>query len=187
MADERYAILDTALGTIGLAWSTVGLTRLQLPERDRAGTEARLRPRGTAAGKDEPPGFVAALAAELEAYARGEPVGFASVPLDLAGARAFDLPVWRACRALAWGTAVTYGELTRGLGAPYVATAVGQALGRNPVPLVVPCHRVVAAGHKLGGFSAPGGAVTKERLLALEGVRVEAPPPPLLALMGGPR
>lgn len=182
---SQLVVIDTAIGGIGLAWSGRGLTRLRLPERDRVATEARHAARGSGSVDDvlsAAPAFVAELVARLIAYAGGERVDFAEVPLDLDGARAFDLPVWRASCAINWGETVTYGELTRRLGPPYVARAVGQALGRNPVPIVVPCHRIVAAGHRIGGFSAPGGAVTKERLLALEGVKVEAPAP-LLDLM----
>lgn len=187
-SSEHFAVVESAIGGIGLAWSERGLARLQLPERDRETTAARLAARGGSGSSDDAgalPAFVGELVTLLSAYARGERVDFAGVPLDLAGARPFDLPVWRASCAIAWGETVTYGELTRRLGPPYVARAVGQALGRNPVPIIVPCHRIVAAGYRLGGFSAPGGAVTKERLLALEGVRVEAPAP-LLDLMQRP-
>ena len=182
---ERYALVETAIGQLGLAWTMNGLTRLQLPGRDRADTVARLAARGAECSVDDEPAFVADAARLLQRYAERRNVDFTGLPLDLAGARPFDLPVWRVCRDLGFGETVTYGELTRRLGAPYVARAVGQALGRNPVPIVVPCHRVVAAGHRIGGFSAPGGAVTKERLLALENVKIEAPAP-LLELMQRP-
>lgn len=183
--DEQFVVRDTSLGPIGLAWTDRGLSRLQLPECDRATTAARMAQRGATAAAGELPDAIAALLAALDGYAGGRPTAFDDVPLDLGRGRPFDLPVWEAARRLAWGEVVTYGELTRRLGPPYVATAVGQALGRNPVPIVVPCHRIVAANHRLGGFSAPGGAVTKQRLLTLEGVTVAAPAP-LLDLMTAP-
>lgn len=192
MAAEHYDLVETRIGAIGIAWSGSGVTRVQLPEADREATEVLLAKGGRRAPASNPPSFILDLAELLARYAGGERVDFDHLPLDLARARPFDLPVWRACRELAWGQAVTYGELTRRLGSPYVATAVGQALGRNPVPIIVPCHRVVAAGGRIGGFSAPGGAATKSRLLTLEGIEIGPPTPPsaelppLLELMQRP-
>ena len=102
---------------------------------------------------------------------------FADVRIDLGEPDPFVARVYAAVRRLGWGRTTTYGALARDLGAgPEAARDVGQAMARNPVPLLVPCHRVLAAGGKLGGFSAPGGAATKRRMLALEGVGLEPPP-----------
>lgn len=119
---------------------------------------------------------------KLKAYAAGEPADLDSIPLDLSGIEAFNLDIYRVARGLGFGETVTYGELARRAGHAGLARETGQALGANPIPIIVPCHRIVAAGGKLGGFSAPGGARTKERLLALEGVHVGPPPPAQAAL-----
>jgi methylated-DNA-[protein]-cysteine S-methyltransferase len=108
----------------------------------------------------------------LKSYLAGEKVDFAGVALDLTGVSEFHRKVYEAACRIGWGRTMTYGDLARQAGAPGAARAVGQALGRNPVPIVVPCHRILASGGKVGGFSAFGGAATKERLLALEGVHL---------------
>jgi methylated-DNA-[protein]-cysteine S-methyltransferase len=157
-----------------VAWNARGLVAVQLPDRDCAATERRLARRigGTAAA---PPPWVAALVADVQRYLEGEPVDFTAVAVDLSGLDAYRRQLYETMRGLAWGRTTTYGELARQLGSTgwEGARDVGEAMGRNPVPLVIPCHRVLAAGGKLGGFSAPGGAATKAKLLALEGVPVE--------------
>ncbi|MDH6234317.1 methylated-DNA-[protein]-cysteine S-methyltransferase [Mesorhizobium soli] len=180
-----YHLFETALGWIGLAWSERGLTRLQLPERDRPATERRLlatlpgAERGTPVERreEELPAEIAAAVALVRRYAAGETVDFSGVPVDLGNADEFRLAIYDAARNLGFGETTTYGELANRAGHTGLARETGQALGRNPVPIVVPCHRIVAAGGKIGGFSAPGGSTTKERLLELEGVRVGPPPP----------
>jgi methylated-DNA-[protein]-cysteine S-methyltransferase len=129
------------------------------------------------------PAEIAGIIEALRRYAAGEPVDFSGVPVDLAGVDPFRLAIYDAARKLGFGDTATYGGLAAAAGHAGLARETGQALGRNPVPIVVPCHRIVAAGGKLGGFSAPGGASTKERLLAMEGVRV-GPPPPAQASFG---
>jgi methylated-DNA-[protein]-cysteine S-methyltransferase len=94
--------------------------------------------------------------------------------LDLDDQDAFFQRIYAAARQIGWGQTTTYGTLAKQLGVgPEAARDVGQAMASNPVPLIIPCHRVLAAGGKLGGFSAPGGSSTKARMLALEGVLVE--------------
>ena len=165
---EFYCLFDTAIGTCGVAWSAQGLTRLQLPEASCDATERRLR-RGGAVAADAPLVVVRAIA-ELQRYFKGEAADFSQIALDLRGVDAFERRVYDAARLIGWGKTLSYGELARRIGDPTAARAVGQALGRNPIPVIVPCHRILAAGHRIGGFSAPGGADTKQRLLALEGV-----------------
>ncbi len=174
MTALSYALVPTALGTFGIAWSAAGLARLVLAEADAARVEARLARFGALPAQLAD--GLAGLASDIARYAEGEPVDFAAVPLDLAGAPGFDRDIWTAARALSHGETVTYGELAARAGHPGAAHETGAALGRNPVPLVVPCHRIVAAGGRLGGFSAPGGAVTKARLLAHERARPPAEP-----------
>jgi len=181
-----YHLFETPLGWIGVAWSARGLTRVQLPERDRAATERRLiatlphaENGGTPVqrGAEELPPAIAGAVAAIARYAAGEAVDFSGIAVDMGNADEFRLAIYDAARRLGFGETVTYGELAARAGHAGLARETGQALGQNPVPLVVPCHRILAAGGKIGGFSAPGGAATKERLLELEGVRVGPPPP----------
>jgi methylated-DNA-[protein]-cysteine S-methyltransferase len=186
---ERYCLFDTALGPFGIAWSERGLSRLQLPEADRAATEKRL---GASASPCEPPPWAEQVIAAFRRYLAGERVDFAAAAIDLAGVGEFRRAVYESARAVGWGQTVSYGELARRIGFPWGARAVGQALARNPVPLVVPCHRILTQNRRIGGFSAYGGTLTKQRLLALEGVHVGTPvlpgmaEPPARATTQGP-
>jgi methylated-DNA-[protein]-cysteine S-methyltransferase len=124
------------------------------------------------------------LIADIARYLDGERVDFSAVPVDLSGLDPFRRNLYETMRALPWGTTTTYGALAHTIGLTQWEGArdVGEAMGRNPVPIVIPCHRVLAAGQKLGGFSAPGGAATKAKLLALEGVRFDGGAPRLPGL-----
>jgi methylated-DNA-[protein]-cysteine S-methyltransferase len=165
-----HALIDTALGRCGLAWSDCALKAVTLPAADDAGTRAALRKHCPDAAEQPPPWppFVARAAAAIQALLRGEAADLSEVPIDLERVGAFERKVYEATRRLGPGQTCTYGALARAIGEPDAARAVGAALGRNPWPLVVPCHRVLAAGGQLGGFSAPGGTRTKRRLLAIE-------------------
>ena len=180
---EHYHLFGTRLGACGIAWSEQGVTRLQLPERTPTATERRLRARPVNSGAGVPPAPVREAIAMLERYFAGERVDFWPVALDLGGVGLFHLKIYDATRSLGWGQTATYGDLARQAGSPEAARAVGQAMGHNPVPIVIPCHRVLASGRKIGGFSAFGGALTKERLLALEGVHLGAGTPLLPGLL----
>jgi methylated-DNA-[protein]-cysteine S-methyltransferase len=174
---QHYTLFDTAIGACGVAWSERGLTRVQLPESDRESTERRLRKDGATVAV--PPPAIAAVIEELRRYFAGERTGFAAAALDLSAAHPFDRRVYEWTRTIAWGETASYGEIARRIGDPGAARAVGQALGRNPIPIIVPCHRVLGSGHWIGGFSAYGGTTTKERLLELEGAYFVAPAPTL--------
>jgi methylated-DNA-[protein]-cysteine S-methyltransferase len=176
-----YRLIETAIGTCGIAWSEQGVTRLQLAERDSRATERGLRRDSEIAA--QPPPEVERLVVQLQRYCAGEPVAFESALLDLGGVSAFHRRIYDAARCIGWGHTVTYGELARLAGSPEAARAVGQALGRNPIPIIIPCHRILASGGKIGGFSAFGGARTKERLLALEGVAPGSEAPLLPGLL----
>jgi methylated-DNA-[protein]-cysteine S-methyltransferase len=179
---ENYCLFDTALGPCGVAWSGRGLTRLQLPEWDRSATEQRLRaPPGSPSPGDPPPAIARAIAA-VQRYLTGARVDFSSVALDLTDAGPFHRRVYEAARAVGWGHTASYGELARRAGSPRAARAVGQALSRNPIAIIIPCHRILASGNRVGGFSAFGGPCAKERLLSLEGVRVGVDAPLLPGL-----
>ena len=173
---EQHCLFDTAQGACGIAWSDRGITRMQLPERTRARTAGRLGKRPDSRPSAKPPPRIARTLASLQRYFEGEPVDFSGVALDLERVGAFHRAIYDAARALGWGETATYGELAQRVGSPGAARAVGQAMGMNPVPIIIPCHRVLAAGRKIGGFSAHGGVVTKQRLLALEGVHLGGMP-----------
>ena len=167
---EHYTMVETPIGACGIAWSETGVTRLQLPERNAKATEARLRVGLRKPWTGPPPAMIAAAIGELLRYFAGTRTKFADIPLDFRQTSDFERQVYAAARALAWGHTTTYGAMARELGNPGAARAVGHALGRNPIPVIVPCHRIVGSGDWLGGFSAPGGATTKQQLLRLEGI-----------------
>jgi methylated-DNA-[protein]-cysteine S-methyltransferase len=178
-ATHRHLIFETAGGFCGIAWNSVGITHLQLPTKSAPATERMLlrRVRDSMPG-DPTPEIVEAIAA-VKRYFEGERTDFSGFELDLNDQDAFCKRIYATARKVGWGQTTTYGTLAHEAGAgPEAARDVGQAMARNPVPLVIPCHRVLAAGGKVGGFSAPGGAAAKLRMLALEGVHV-GPPPPL--------
>ena len=173
-----HIVFETELGFMGLAWSETGLTRLSLPQSSREAVERRLLRLDDIAGPDsasQPP-WIAELIVAIRAYARGEAIDFSAVPVDLQGVDDFRLAIYEAARRLAFGETTTYGELASSAGHAGLARETGAALGANPVPLVIPCHRILAAGGKISGFSAPGGSAAKERMLGLECVRVGPPP-----------
>jgi methylated-DNA-[protein]-cysteine S-methyltransferase len=176
---HHYQIFETALGFCGIAWNDVGVTRFQLPARSHDATERALLRRvpGAEPGTPTPRVVVGAIDA-AQRYFQGEETDFSGVALDLSDQDTLFTQIYAAARKIGWGNTTTYGALAKQLGAgPEVARDVGQAMAKNPVALIIPCHRVLAAGGKVGGFSAPGGAAAKIRMLKLEGVNVEPPPP----------
>jgi methylated-DNA-[protein]-cysteine S-methyltransferase len=179
--DVRHHLFDTAIGRCAVAWNARGLRAVQFPERSDALTERRVVARSGSTGAVPPPPAVEAVIADIRRYLAGEKIDFAAVAVDLEGLEPFQRKLYEALRGVGFGATTTYGELARRLGADEVegAREVGAAMGRNPVPIVIPCHRVLAAGGKLGGFSAPGGSATKARLLALEGVHFDGGAPRL--------
>jgi O-6-methylguanine DNA methyltransferase len=168
MATHGYALFDTGIGRCGIAWGEGGITGVQLPERSAAATRARLAKRFPEAREASPKGEVRRAVEAIVALLRGEDADLRAVPLDLAGLPLFERRVYEAARAIAPGATLTYGEIACRLGDPAAARAVGRALARNPFAIVVPCHRVLAAGGRTGGFSAAGGVATKRRLLEIE-------------------
>jgi methylated-DNA-[protein]-cysteine S-methyltransferase len=164
-----FSLFETALGTCGLAWNERGLLGVQLPENDRVATGARLRRRFPKARESAPPADISVVIERMSALLRGERVDLRAVALDMEGLPAFDRAVYVAAREIQPGSTVTYGEIAKRIGEPAAARDVGVALARNPFAIVVPCHRVVAANGKLGGFSGAGGVGTKLKLLAIEG------------------
>jgi methylated-DNA-[protein]-cysteine S-methyltransferase len=179
---QPYCLFETAIGTCGVAWNERGLTRLQLPEPDRNATEQRLGAGRPGAGRENPPPRINQAIAAIQRYLAGENVDFCSVAVDLPDASRFHRTVYAATRAVGWGHTASYGELARKAGSPGAARAVGRAMSRNPIPLIIPCHRMLAGGRKIGGFSAYGATSTKRRLLALEGIRLDGDAPLLPGL-----
>jgi methylated-DNA-[protein]-cysteine S-methyltransferase len=169
---NRYLIFETAGGFCGIAWNDRGIVRFQLPTRSAAATERLLLRRAPDAVAGEPTSEVAQAVAAARAYFDGREVDFSSFTLDLGDQDELFRQVYDAVRKIGWGRTTTYGALAKELGKePQAARDVGQAMAKNPIPLIIPCHRVLAAGGKVGGFSAPGGAASKVRMLELEGVR----------------
>ncbi|MEU6563518.1 methylated-DNA--[protein]-cysteine S-methyltransferase [Nocardia nova] len=191
MSVVSVAEFDTAIGRCAMAWTDGGVVRFQLPEVARAEPAATTAARGAKTadpapltagmlrrGVDaipaervrtaEPDGPMAAAVEAIRAHLLGELDDLRWIPLDYGAQPEFHRAVYDITRAIDPGRTLTYGEVAVRTGAPGAAQAVGQALGRNPIPLIVPCHRVLAADHGLHGFSAPGGVATKSRLLEIE-------------------
>jgi methylated-DNA-[protein]-cysteine S-methyltransferase len=173
-----YCVFSTPIGACAVAWGGNVLTAVQLPEGDEDAARARMRRRApNAPESDDPPQFVQAAVAGIRALLGGERRDLANVPVDMDQLSGFAREVYAVARTIPPGETMTYGEIAARLGDPGAARAVGEAMGQNPFPIVVPCHRVLAAGGKLGGFSAHGGAATKLRLLEIEGAAIGEPAP----------
>ena len=171
MSNLHYLIFETASGFCGIAWSDAGITRFQLPAKSAEATERIVRRRAPGAEPGVPTPMVAEAVAAAKRYFEGNATDFAQLELDLDGQAQFFKRVYAAARRIKWGQTSTYGTLAKELGGgPETARDVGQAMASNPIPLIIPCHRVLAAGGKIGGFSAPGGAAAKIRMLGLEGI-----------------
>ena len=173
MTPQNFMLFDTAVGRCGVVWSPRGLRTMQLPEGREAETRARLVRRFPDAVESEPPAKIKRAIGEIVALLRGEPRDLSDIALDMEDVPPFHQRVYEVARTIPPGSTLTYGELAERLGDRGAARAVGQALGRNPFAIVVPCHRVLAAGGKVGGFSASGGITTKLRLLTIEGAHTD--------------
>lgn len=177
MTVQSYALFDTAIGRCGIAWSDRGVAAVQLPQPSEAQTRARIAQRcGDIAESSEPPHHVQAVIDDIVALIAGAQVDLADVAVDLDGVTEFQRQVYVITRTIPPGQTLSYGDIAKRIGGVELSRDVGQALGRNPVPIIVPCHRVLAAGGKPGGFSANGGVVTKLKLLEIEGAIVNYTP-----------
>jgi methylated-DNA-[protein]-cysteine S-methyltransferase len=166
-----FCLFDTAIGPCALAWTQVALAAVQLPEATPEHTRARLRRAFPDLPELEPPAFAQSAARRIARLLAGERDDLLDLPLDMEGVPPFHRRVYELARAIPPGEVLTYGEVARRLGDPGASRAVGQALGQNPYAPVVPCHRVLAAGGRSGGFSAEGGAATKLKMLEIERAR----------------
>lgn len=174
----QHIIFATEGGYCAIAWNDVGVTRFQLPTKSADSTERLMLRRLPDAERGDPTAEVAEAIAAVKRYFAGEETDFSAITLDLDGQDDFFKQIYAAARRIGWGHTTTYGALAKELGAgPEAARDVGQAMAKNPVALIIPCHRVLAAGGKIGGFSAPGGSVSKARMLVLEGVHVGSQEP----------
>ncbi len=165
-------MFSTAIGPCGVAWNGRGLVCLQLPHESEEATRAVLLARITLpkeGGATKPPAAVKAAIARIVRHLAGKRADLDAIDVDLEGMPPFHRKVYEAARRITSGEVRTYGELASDAGSPAGARAVGQAMSQNPLPIVVPCHRVIGAGGKPGGFTSPGGLDTKARLLAIEG------------------
>jgi len=172
------ALFDTAIGRCGVAWRGDRLRAVQLPERDDQATVRRLTsrlPELADPGPAEPPPPVARAMGAMAALLEGRRDQLLDIELDLDDIGAFERSVYEVTRAIPPGETLTYGEVARRIGEPGAARAVGRALGANPLPIVIPCHRVLGAGGQLVGFSANGGTETKRRMLLIEGATAVPP------------
>ncbi len=174
MTPRSFTLFDAGIGRCAVVWSERGVVGVLLPERDDAAMRTRPLRRHPGAREAAPPAEVARVIEGIVALTSGEHRDLTDVALDLGGVPEFNRRVYAVARTIKPGTTLTYGAIAAELGEPD-ARRVGEAMGQNPCPIIVPCHRVVAASGKTGGFSAPGGAATKRRLLAIEGASAEAP------------
>ena len=176
MSELDFTLFDTAMGRCGIVWSARGVVAVRFPERDDEATRRRILQRFPEARKAAPSADAQLAIDGIVALLAGERRDLREVTLDQADVPDFNRRVYDVARSIGPGATLSYGEVAARLGDRNLARDVAQALSQNQCPIVVPCHRVMAAGGKTGGFSAPGGVKTKLKLLSIEGARLEADP-----------
>jgi methylated-DNA-[protein]-cysteine S-methyltransferase len=176
MTGQHFALFDTAIGHCGIVWGGRGVVAVQLPMSNQDKTRGRIRQRYGDIAETPPTAEVQSAIDGIIELLAGKPNDLSNVVLDLDGVPEFNRGVYDIARTIPPGQTLTYGDIAKRLGGVELSRDVGQALGRNPCPIVVPCHRVLAAGGKPGGFSANGGVVTKLKMLAIEGAVVNHTP-----------
>ena len=177
MSEIGFLVFETPIGVCGIVWGDRGVVAVQLPEANEAAARARLGRDYPGARESAPPPDIERAREAIGALLRGEPSDLSFVELDMSRVAPFNQRVYEIARTIPPGSTLTYGEIAARLGEPGAARDVGAVLGQNPFSIVVPCHRVVAAGGKIGGFSARGGVQTKLRLLSIEGVQAPGTAP----------
>lgn len=175
MTSQNFALFETAIGTCGIVWTARGICGVQLPEKDLAATRARLHRRHPTAVEAVPSAEAQRAVDGIVALLSGEKRDLTDIAIDDERQAEFNKRVYAIARKIPPGQTMTYGEIAERLGDKLLARDVGQAMGENPTPLIMPCHRVLAAGGKTGGFSAPGGVVSKLKLLTIEGAQPNKP------------
>jgi methylated-DNA-[protein]-cysteine S-methyltransferase len=175
MSGLGFALFATAIGPCGIVWSARGIAGVQLPEGGERATRGRVSRRFPAAREAAPPAEIQRVIDDIVVLLTGQARDLSRVTLDTGAVSEFQRRVYAIARTIPAGSTLSYGEIAEGLGDKRLARDVGEALGQNPFPIIVPCHRVMAAGGKMGGFSAPGGVRTKLRLLSIEGAEPSGP------------
>ncbi|WJR79355.1 methylated-DNA--[protein]-cysteine S-methyltransferase [Bradyrhizobium sp. NP1] len=176
MTGQRFTIFETAIGPCGVLWGERGISGVQLTMGSEEKTRKRIQQRHADAREAEPTAEVGRAIEAMKELLSGKPNDLNDIELDLEGVPEFNRGVYAIARSIPPGQTTTYGEIAKKLGGVELSRDVGQALGHNPCPIVVPCHRVLAAGNKPGGFSANGGVATKLKMLAIEGAIVNHTP-----------
>jgi methylated-DNA-[protein]-cysteine S-methyltransferase len=175
MTELGFALFDTPSDCCGIVWNGRGIAGVQLPETDRRAVRNRILRRFPGACEAVPPADVQRVVDDIAALLNGEPRDLGYAKIDTAALPDFHRRVYDVARTIPAGATLSYGEIAERLGDRLLAREVGEALGQNPFPIIVPCHRVLAAGGKMGGFSARGGVRTKLRLLSIEGAEPGGP------------
>ncbi len=175
MSGSWFALFETAIGHCGIVWSERGIVGVELPEGGERAARGRVSRRFPAARAKVPPAEIQRVMDDIVALLSGQPRDLGGVTLDTGALTDFQRRVYVVARTIGAGSTLSYGEIAERLGDRQLARDVGEALGQNPFPIIVPCHRVMAAGGKMGGFSAPGGVHTKLRLLSIEGAQPGGP------------
>jgi methylated-DNA-[protein]-cysteine S-methyltransferase len=175
MTELGFALFDTPIDCCGIVWNGRGIAGVQLPETDRRAVRNRIVRRFPGACEAVPPADVQRVVYDIVALLNGEPRDLDYAKIDTAALPDFHRRVYDVARTIPAGATLSYGEIAERLGDRLLAREVGEALGQNPFPIIVPCHRVLAAGGKMGGFSARGGVRTKLRLLSIEGAEPGGP------------
>jgi methylated-DNA-[protein]-cysteine S-methyltransferase len=175
MSEFRFAQFETAIGACGIVWSARGVAGVQLPEANERATRARMLRRYADAREETPPAAVRQAIDGIVALLSGAPRDLGGIAIDDDGIPEFNRRVYAIARQIPPGATMTYGEIAERLGDKALARDVARAMGENPTPIIMPCHRVLAAGGKSGGFSASGGVVIKMRLLTIEGAQPGEP------------
>jgi methylated-DNA-[protein]-cysteine S-methyltransferase len=176
MTGYSFVIFDTAIGACGVVWGPHGINGVQLPMGNEEKTRSRIVQRYGEIVEAPPPADVQHAIDAMIELLDGKPNDLRDIVLDLNGVPDFNRSVYDIARAIPPGQTMTYGDIAKRIGGVELSRDVGQALGHNPCPIVVPCHRVLAAGGKPGGFSANGGVATKLKMLAIEGALVNHTP-----------
>lgn len=171
MNADGFALFETAVGTCGVAWGANGIVGASLPRADEVSLRAQLSSRYAGAAESDPPPEIASVIDSIRALLRGERYDLSEAALDMADVPAFNRRVYEITRSIPPGKTLTYGDIASRLGDVSLSRAVGQALGENPFPPIVPCHRVISADGRMHGFSAAGGVTMKLRMLNAEGWR----------------
>jgi methylated-DNA-[protein]-cysteine S-methyltransferase len=169
LAGRGYTIFDTTVGRCGIAWGQAGIAGVLLPEAREIETRRRLLRQHSDARELRPPPWVEIAIEGIVALLRSQSADFSEVALDMHGVSSFNRRVYALTRSIPHGETMTYGEVAKRLGASGAIQAVGQAITRNPYPIIIPCHRVLAAPGETNGLCGNGGIITKRRLLSLEG------------------